>query len=53
MNWKLPYIVVVTACILDDDREKCRQFGVDYFLNKPIELKQLKEVLLRVNENLN
>ena len=49
-GWKLPHIVVVTACILDEDRKKCTDMGVEYFINKPIELKQLKEVILYVSE---
>jgi CheY-like chemotaxis protein len=49
-RWILPNIVVITACILDEDKEKCRNLGVNYFLNKPIELKQLKEVLLHLSE---
>jgi len=49
-GWKLPYIIVVTACIMDEDKEKCRDMGVNYFINKPIELKQLKEVMLHVSD---
>lgn len=49
-GWKLPHIVVVTACILDEDRKKCTDMGVEYFINKPIELKQLREVILYVSE---
>jgi CheY-like chemotaxis protein len=35
---------------MDDDKEKCRDMGVNYFINKPIELKQLKEVMLHVSD---
>ena len=49
-GWNLPYIIVVTACIMDEDKEKCRNMGVNYFINKPIELKQLKEVILHVSD---
>ena len=49
-GWNLPYIIVVTACIMDEDKEKCRNMGVNYFINKPIELKQLKEVMLHVSD---
>ena len=34
-NWDLPHIIVVTACILDEDRKKCQQVNVEYFINKP------------------
>ena len=50
MGWTKPEIVVVTASVLDTDRKKCQDKGVDYFINKPIEIPQLKEVLLHISE---
>lgn len=50
-NWKLPKIIVVTASVLEHDREKCAFFGVRYFINKPIEIAQLRDVILRVSTN--
>ena len=47
-GWDLPKIVVVTASIMDNDRDKCKNLGVKYFLNKPIELSQLSDVMLYV-----
>ena len=49
-RWELPHIIVVTACILDEDRKKCQEMNVEYFINKPIDIKQLKEVMLYVSE---
>jgi signal transduction histidine kinase/CheY-like chemotaxis protein len=51
-GWVLPHIIVITACILDQDRKKCKENGVKYFINKPIEFKQLKEVLSHIKEIL-
>ena len=51
-GWTLPKIVVVTASIMDRDREKCKDVGVRYFLNKPIEIPQLSEVMLYVSARL-
>ena len=48
-KWKLPKIVVITASIMDSDREKCRNKGVQWFLQKPIELQSLSEVMLHVS----
>lgn len=48
-GWILPKIVVVTASIMECDRKKCREIGVRYFLNKPIEMSQLGEVMLYVS----
>ena len=51
-GWTLPKIIVVTASIMDQDREKCKDAGVRYFLNKPIEMSQLSEVMLYVSARL-
>jgi two-component system sensor histidine kinase/response regulator len=50
-KWKLPKIIVVTASVLDDDREKCSLLGVRYFINKPIEISNLRDIILRVSIN--
>lgn len=45
-------IIVITASVLEDDVNKCRNLGIKYFINKPIDLKQLKEILIHCsNEN--
>ena len=41
----IPKIVVVTASIIENDRNKCTKFGVKYFLQKPIQLKQLTNII--------
>lgn len=51
-NWKLPKIVVITASVMEEDRNKCKELGIQYFINKPIELGQLKNVMLHVTELL-
>ena len=47
-GWELPAIVVITASVMDEDRNRCKEAGVKYFINKPIELHQFKDVLLTV-----
>ena len=49
---KLPEIIVITASIVDDDKLQCKKLGVKYFINKPIDLGQLKDVLLHVIEKI-
>lgn len=51
-GWTLPKIIVVTASIMDVDREQCKKKGIKYFINKPIEFTQLNEVMLYVCERL-
>ena len=49
-HWKLPNIVVVTASIMDKDREKCKMLGAKYFINKPIDIKELETTMLHACE---
>ena len=49
-GWDLPKIVVVTASVMDDDRDRCKEVGIQYFITKPISLPQLKDVMLCVTE---
>jgi len=45
-QWKLPNIIVVTASIMDNDRNKCKTLGAKYFINKPIDMKELETTML-------
>jgi two-component system sensor histidine kinase/response regulator len=47
-----PKIIIVSASVTDKDRNKCKQMGVDYFINKPIELQQLKDVMFHITDTL-
>ena len=49
-GWDLPTIVVISASVMDEDRQRCKDAGVKYFINKPIELHQFKDVMLAVTE---
>jgi CheY-like chemotaxis protein len=51
-GYPLPKIVVVTASVLQEDRDRCKKLGVKYFINKPVDLKELKHVLLKVSQTL-
>lgn len=51
-GWKLPKIIVISASVLDEDRHKCKKLGIEYFLTKPIDLFQLKKVVMHVSENI-
>jgi two-component system sensor histidine kinase/response regulator len=46
-------IVAVTASVMNEDREKCQREGVKYFLQKPIQLNQLKYVILQIAQTPN
>ena len=51
-GYPLPKIVVVTASVLQEDVERCRKLGVQYFINKPIDMQQLKNVLLKISQSI-
>jgi signal transduction histidine kinase/ActR/RegA family two-component response regulator len=42
-----PYLLAVTASALAEDRERCRQAGIDDFLAKPVQLEALRSALRR------
>lgn len=44
-NYKLPITIAVTACVSERDKELCQSLGVEYFITKPIQVNQLREVL--------
>ena len=44
-KWNIK-IIVITASVSQDEVIKCRNMGIKYFINKPIDLKQLKEILI-------
>jgi len=50
LNIRQPRIVIVTASVMDDDKEKCMKLGVKYFITKPIQLAQLKDVMLHLSD---
>jgi CheY-like chemotaxis protein len=51
-EYKKPRIITVTACVLQNDRDKCKSMGVQYFINKPVQIVQLGEVLTHVRKDL-
>jgi len=38
-------IVAITASVLDTDRVRCREAGMDDFVPKPVELNELRRVI--------
>jgi signal transduction histidine kinase/DNA-binding response OmpR family regulator len=48
-KWTLPHIIVITACMLVKERKKCKEMGVEYFINKPIQIKELKEIMFTLS----
>lgn len=42
---KFPKTAVLTASILESDKERCRKLGIKYFILKPINMSQLRVVL--------
>jgi len=44
--------IIVTASILDNDRMRCKDNGAHYFINKPVDLRQLRSVMNRASQNI-
>ena len=40
-----PYIVALTAAVTEEDRERCREAGMDAFLSKPVQREDLAQIL--------
>jgi CheY-like chemotaxis protein len=47
-----PFIVAMTANVLESDREACKNAGMDDFLAKPVLLSDLHKLLERVSVQL-
>lgn len=53
MGYPLPKIVALTASVLEEDRSRCHDLGVKYFINKPVDMTKLKNVLLKITHIFN
>ena len=47
-----PYLIAFTASVMDEDRRRCQEVGMDDFLSKPADLHKLREALERASESL-
>jgi two-component system, sensor histidine kinase and response regulator len=50
LKWDIPKIIVITASVMEEDKIKCKNLGVKYFITKPIDLSQIKNTILHVSE---
>jgi CheY-like chemotaxis protein len=41
----LPYIIALTASVMEEDRRRCREAGMDGFLSKPVRQDELARAL--------
>jgi len=49
MSNKRPTIVALTAGVMDEDRKRCRDAGMEYFVSKPFKVQELMDVLVNVH----
>lgn len=50
-RWKeneRPIVVAMTAAVLEEDRERCKQAGMQAFVSKPVKIEKLVETLRQV-----
>ncbi|MDO3410879.1 PAS domain S-box protein [Saccharibacillus sp. CPCC 101409] len=45
-----PYIIAVTANAMQEDRQRCLEAGMDEYMNKPVDVKRLSELLLEAEK---
>jgi two-component system sensor histidine kinase/response regulator len=41
-------VVPVTACVMSDEHDRCKEMGCKYFLRKPVGMTELNEILSRI-----
>ena len=46
-------IIVITASVLEEEKNKCKNEGIKYFIPKPIEIKKLRDVLSIIAQQRN
>jgi len=46
-NIKIPDIIMVSACAMDEDKLKAKQFGIDTYLTKPVDLNKFLDTIGR------
>jgi len=47
-----PRVVITSASVLDTDRRRANQYGVEHFLIKPLQLSQLSSILGSISESI-
>lgn len=52
-KWRIPKTIVVTASVMDEDKENCISAGAEYFMAKPVSMNELKNTLLIIHRELN
>jgi two-component system sensor histidine kinase/response regulator len=49
-NYNLPKIIVITASVMYEDQEKCKELGIEHYILKPIQLKDLHKKILQLSK---
>jgi len=44
-RYDYPKVAVITASVLENDKERCKELGINYFLLKPFNMTQLRVII--------
>jgi CheY-like chemotaxis protein len=47
-NLKKTIIIAFTANVLEEDKDRFKESGMDFHLSKPFDIKKFKEILLKI-----
>jgi CheY-like chemotaxis protein len=47
-RYNSPQISIITASVLESDRNKCKKLGVKYFMSKPYTIDQVRNTLVKM-----
>ena len=51
-NIKMPKILITSAYAMDSDKAKAKEFGIENYITKPIDIKKFSETIKKLSEEI-